>query len=51
MGEINTNFEINHPSFLKYIGYSPVDFKNRSRPVIITECPSNGNLTDIFELE
>lgn len=35
---------INHPSILKFIGFSPVDFKLKNRPTIITEFMPNGSL-------
>lgn len=49
--EINIISQLNHPSILKFIGYSPVDFNNNNYPVIITELSSNGSLNDIIELE
>ena len=42
---------LNHPSIFKYIGYSPNDFKNRPKPVIITEFAPNGSLDKIIEME
>lgn len=35
--EINISPKLNHPSVLKIIGYSPVDFSKDTRPVIILE--------------
>ncbi|KAK8888432.1 hypothetical protein M9Y10_039502 [Tritrichomonas musculus] len=49
--EVNIISKLQHPSILKFIGYSPVDFHNKSKPVIITEYSSNGSLGDILELE
>ena len=33
--EVNIISKLNHPSFMKFIGYSPVDFKNQQKPVIL----------------
>ena len=49
--EVNIISQINHPSFLKFIGYSPVNFKNQRYPVIATEFASNRSLKDILEME
>ena len=49
--EVNIISKLNHPSIVKFIGYSPVDFKNKKKPVIITEFLSNGSLGDIINLE
>lgn len=49
--EVNIISQLNHPSFFKFIGYSPVDFKNKSRPVIVTELTTNGTLKHILEAE
>lgn len=43
--------QINHPSILKFIGYSPINFFNEPYPVIITEYSSVGTLCDLIELE
>ena len=43
--------KLNHPSLLKFIGFSPVNFKNQQKPVIITEFASNCSLEYILELE
>lgn len=34
---------LNHPSILKFIGYSPKDFEGENKPVILTEFSSNGS--------
>lgn len=49
--EIKVLSQANHPSIVKYYGFSSVDFKNRLRPVIITEFPPNGTLHQILELQ
>ena len=36
---------------MKFIGFSPVNFKSTPKPVIITELLKNGNLSDLIELE
>ena len=46
--EILINSKLNHPSIIKFIGYSLMDFKNRSKPVIILEYASNKLLEDYF---
>lgn len=47
--ELNIILELNHPSFLKFIGYSPINFKNKPKPVILTEFTSNGSLHQLLE--
>ena len=42
--EINILSKFNHPSFLKFIGYSPIDFNNQPMPTIITEIPPHKSL-------
>ncbi|KAK8839039.1 hypothetical protein M9Y10_032505 [Tritrichomonas musculus] len=49
--EVNIISKINHPSFLKFIGYSPTDFAQRQHPVIITETFSKETLASILSLE
>ena len=49
--EININAQLNHPSILKFIGYSPVNFEGKPNPVIITEYSQNGALSSIIKLE
>lgn len=36
---------------MKFIGFSSKNFKNKPKPVIVTELISNGSLKDIIELE
>ncbi|KAK8889286.1 hypothetical protein M9Y10_034032 [Tritrichomonas musculus] len=43
--------KLNHPSLLKFIGFSLIDFKKQRKPVIITELATNGVLEQILELE
>lgn len=49
--EIKTISELNHPSLLKYFGFSPVNFDQKSYPTIITEFESNGSLEEILNNE
>ena len=49
--QLNIIKELDHPSLLKFIGYSPIDFKNQRKSIILTEYASNGSLEDILELE
>lgn len=49
--EVNIISKLQHPSILKFIGYSPKDFHKKSKPVIITEYSTNGSLGNILELE
>lgn len=49
--EVNIISQVNHPSLLKFIGYSPIDFKNHLKPVIVAELPLNKSLKDILEIE
>ena len=42
--------KLSHPAILKYVGYSPVNFKNILKPTILTEFPTNGNLTKLLEI-
>ena len=51
MREVNIISQLNHPSILKFIGYSPIDFENMSKPVIVTEYSPNGSLESIIDLE
>lgn len=47
--EVNIISKLNHPSILKFISYSPINFKQKQKPVIITEYASNGTLTQLIE--
>lgn len=43
--EVNYNSGMNHPSVLKFIGYSPCNFDGNPNPVIITEYCKNRSLS------
>lgn len=43
--EVNIISQLNHPCCLKFIGYSPTDYTNKRKPVIITELAKNGCLS------
>ena len=47
--EVNLLSQLNHPSILKFIGYSPYNFDKKNKPIIITEYSSTGSLFDILE--
>ena len=47
--ELRILSKINHPSFLKFHGYSLTDFKNNENPVIILEYPQNKTLNELLE--
>ena len=47
--EVNILSKINHPSVLKFIFYSPLNFKGKPKPVIITEFAINGSLEELFK--
>lgn len=49
--EINNLAAIDHPSILKFIGYSPVNFYGEPKPVIITEFLPNNSLHRVLEDE
>lgn len=49
--EVNIISKMKHPSVLEFIGYSPVNFKNDPKPVIVTGFSPNGSLRDIFNME
>ena len=48
--EINTILKVHHPSIIRFIGYSPTNFENESKPVIITDYIPNGTLKDLIDL-
>lgn len=39
---------LHHPMVLNFIGYSPINFKRKPKPVIITELSPNGSLADLI---
>lgn len=43
--------QLNHPCILRFIGYSPLDFDDNKKPVILTEYNSNGSLQSLLDLE
>lgn len=43
--------KLNHPSIVKYIGYSPLSFDKSASPVIVTELASNRSLEEILNLD
>ncbi|KAK8847128.1 hypothetical protein M9Y10_019709 [Tritrichomonas musculus] len=47
--EVNIISRINHPSVLKFILFSPINFKHKQKPVIITEFARNGTLKHIID--
>lgn len=47
--EVNIISRLNHPSILKFILFSPINFKNKPKPVIITEYASSGSLLQLIE--
>ena len=49
--EVNINAQLDHPSILKFIGFSPVNFENETKPVTISELSKNGSLSRIIDLE
>lgn len=49
--EINIMSFINHPSIIKFIGYSPNNFENDPLPTIIMELATNGSLRDLINME
>ncbi|KAK8892813.1 hypothetical protein M9Y10_030061 [Tritrichomonas musculus] len=49
--EVNILIKINHPSIIRFVGFSPINFHDEQKPVIVTEFLSNGTLYDIIELE
>ena len=49
--EVNINASMNHPSIIHFLGFSPTNFKNEPKPVIISELSTNGPLSNIIECE
>lgn len=49
--EVNILSKLNHPSILKFIFYSPQNFKKKPKPVIITEFAPNGSLDELIKKE
>lgn len=42
---------LDHPTILKFIGYSQYDFEGNPRPTIVTEFANNGSLYNIIQME
>ena len=49
--ELKILHQMKHPSLLKFIGFSIVDFKNQRKPVIVTEYATKGSLDNILQIE
>lgn len=49
--EVNIIAKLNHPSIIKFIGFSPINFRKKPKPVILTEFASNGSLNDLIKAE
>lgn len=49
--EVGIISQLSHPSFLQFVGYSPINFKKKSMPVIISELPINKSLSNLVEME
>lgn len=49
--KFNIVYQLYHPSIIKLIGFSPKDFKENSKPVLITEYMANGSLNNLIEQE
>ncbi|KAK8854434.1 hypothetical protein M9Y10_016996 [Tritrichomonas musculus] len=48
--EVSALAQLHHPSIIKFIGYSPVDFSNLPCPIIVTELCCNRSLYDTLNL-
>lgn len=46
--EISILSTFNHPAVMKFIGFSPTNFKQKLKPVIIAELVPNGTLEDLI---
>lgn len=49
--EININAKLNHPAIIRFIGFSPVDFKGQNNIVITTDYIKNGSLLKYIQLD
>lgn len=49
--EVNTISKLKHPSFLRFVGYSPTDFRQQSMPVVVSEIASNRSLAQLVDRE
>ncbi|KAK8892324.1 hypothetical protein M9Y10_029550 [Tritrichomonas musculus] len=43
--------KLNHPSIIKFIGYSPINFKDKAKPMIVFDLAQNESLDKILEIE
>ncbi|KAK8892736.1 hypothetical protein M9Y10_029977 [Tritrichomonas musculus] len=48
--EVDILLRVDHPSIIKFIGYSGYDFDKEFKPMIITEYVKNGSLDHILQL-
>ena len=48
--EVSIISKLGHRSFLKFIGYSPINLKKKPMPVIVTEYAPNGTLCDLLKI-
>ena len=46
--EVSNHSRLRNPAVLKFIGYSPIDFKRRLKPTIVVDHVSQGSLRDIL---
>lgn len=46
--EVSIISKLDHPAVLKFVGFSPNNFKGKSKPVIVTELAKNGTLTNFI---
>ena len=47
--EVSTMMHIEHPTIIKFIGYSPVDFNEDNNVVIFMELAANGSLSQVIQ--
>ena len=49
--EVNIISQMNHPSVIRFYGFSPINFKKQNVPIILTEFASNGTLKHAIQPE
>ena len=49
--EVNILCKLNHPSIIKFIGFSHHDFEGKPKPVLITEYIPNRSLSNLIKKE
>ncbi|KAK8854132.1 hypothetical protein M9Y10_016686 [Tritrichomonas musculus] len=49
--EFNSISQLNHPSILRFVGFSPRSYKNEAKPVVVTEIYPERTLDDILKME